>query len=192
VPSRPFLSTTTIGERASRRRHELIVSDGLRTGCDDARMGSRGPLVPLSVVVLGLLAAHDVTHVLDDGLGTPLGQLAYVAIPQWLFLAVAMTVVVAGDPARSRLAALLMGVSVAIGFGVIHLLPPSPASLWTLEPSVISWVLVGTTAAAGVALAAVAWGRAEADHSCASTLITTPSGARTKKRRTPHGSSTGP
>ena len=126
--------------------------------CDDARMGSRRALVSLSWVVLGLLAAHDITHVLDDGLETPLGQLAFVAIPQWLFLAAAMTVIVSGDPARSRIAALLMGASVAIGFGVIHLLPGSPAALWELEPSMISWVLVWVPAAAGLVLALLAWG----------------------------------
>ena len=110
-----------------------------------------------SWVVLGLLAAHDVTHVLDDGLETPLVQVAYVALPQWLFLAVTMAVIVAGDPVRSRIAALLLGVAVAIGFAVIHLLPPSPAALWQLHPSVISWVLVWLPAVAGLVLAVLAW-----------------------------------
>lgn len=113
-------------------------------------------LVRWSWVVLALLAAHDATHVLDDGLETPLDQLAYVALPQWAFLAVAMAVIVRGDPARSRLAALLMGLSVAIGFAVVHLLPLTPASVWKLHPSPISWVLVWVTAVAGLVLAALA------------------------------------
>ena len=47
-------------------------------------------LVAWSWVVVALLAAHDLTHLLDDGLDTGLGLLAAVAIPQWLFVAVAM------------------------------------------------------------------------------------------------------
>jgi hypothetical protein len=97
--------------------------------------------------------------VLDDGLDTPLGQLAIVAIPQWLFLAVVMAVVMRGDPARSRLAALLLGVSVTIGFAVIHLLPFSPAAYWDLHPAVVSWVLVWVPAAAALVLVALAWPR---------------------------------
>ena len=38
-----------------------------------------------SCVVLGLLAAHDLTRVLNDGRETPLGQLAHVALlARWL------------------------------------------------------------------------------------------------------------
>ena len=40
-----------------------------------------------SLALLALLAAHDLTHALDDGLETRLGDLALVAIPQWLALA---------------------------------------------------------------------------------------------------------
>jgi hypothetical protein len=108
-------------------------------------------------VVLTLLAAHDVTHVLDDGLETPLGQLAYVAIPQWLFLAVAMIVILRGDPARSRIAALLVGSSVVLGFAAIHLLPISPAAYWDLRPSGLSWVLAWMPALAGLVLVGIAW-----------------------------------
>src|SRR5829696_6278080 len=113
-------------------------------------MTARGPrsFVLAAWLVLALLAAHDVTHVLDDGLETPLGQVAYVAIPQWLFLAVAMTVIVRGDAARSRTAALLVGVSVALGFAAIHLLPLSPAAYWDLRPSSLSWVLAWMPAVA--------------------------------------------
>ena len=122
-------------------------------------MASRGSrsVVWWSWAVLGLLAAHDVTHLADDGLETSLGQLAAVALPQWLLLAVVMAVVVRGDPARSRLAALGLGAAVALGFAVIHLLPFAPADYWDLRPSGISWVLVWVPAAAGVVLAALAW-----------------------------------
>ena len=115
-------------------------------------------------VVLALLAAHDITHVLDDGLETPLGLLASVAVPQWLFLAVAMAVVLRGDPSRSRLAALLVGVSVALGFAAIHLLPFSPAAYWDLQPSGISWVLAWTSAVAGLVLVGLAWPRQLVGH----------------------------
>ena len=124
------------------------------------RHGSRS-LAVWSWAVLALLAAHDVTHVLDDGLRTPLGQLALVALPQWLALAIVMAVVLRGDRARSRTATLLLGMSVAVGFAVIHLLPFSPAAFWDLQPSVVSWALVWVPAAAGLVLvaraAAVDW-----------------------------------
>ena len=116
----------------------------------------RDSLVLLSWAVLGLLAAHDVTHVLDDGLETPLDQVAAVALPQWLFLAVLMTVVVRGDAARARVAALVLGASVAVGFAAVHLLPFSPAAFWDVRPSDISWVLAWVPAVAGTVLAAVA------------------------------------
>jgi hypothetical protein len=121
-------------------------------------IGRRGrrSLVSVSWVTLALLAAHDVTHVLDDGLETPLGQLACVALPQWLFVAVAMTVIVRGDAIRARFAALLLGAGVAIGFTAVHLLPFSPAAFWDLSPSALSWVLAWVPAVAGFVLAALA------------------------------------
>ena len=120
------------------------------------RHGSRS-LALWSWAVLALLAAHDVTHVLDDGLETPLGQLALVAVPQWLALAVVMAVILRGDRARSRTATLLLGMSVAVGFAVIHLLPFSPAAFWQQQPSVVSWALAWVPAAVGLMLAALAW-----------------------------------
>ena len=107
-------------------------------------------------VLLALLAAHDLTHALDDGLETRLSDLALVAVPQWLLLAVAMAVVLRGNRARSA-AALVLGMGVSIGFAVIHLLPFSLASYWELQPSVASWILAWLPAVIGVAVAALAW-----------------------------------
>ena len=50
-------------------------------------------LVIWSGVLLVALAAHDLSHALDGGLETPLDQLAFVAVPQWLVLAAVMTVI---------------------------------------------------------------------------------------------------
>ena len=112
-------------------------------------------LVTWSWAVLALLAAHDLTHLLDGGLDTGLGALALVAIPQWLLLAAVMAIVVRGDPAASRAAALVLGLTVAVGFAAVHLLPFSPAAFWDVHPAAISWVLVWASIAAGLALAAL-------------------------------------
>ena len=120
------------------------------------RSGNRS-LVLWSWVVLVLLAAHDATHVLDDGLKTPPEQLALVAIPQWLVLAVVMAIVVRGDRGRRRTAALLLGISVALGFAVVHLLPFAPTAFWDLRPSAVSWALGWVPAAAGLLLFVLAW-----------------------------------
>jgi hypothetical protein len=119
--------------------------------------GSDRSVVVLSWAVLALLAAHDVTHLADDGLDTSPGQLALVAIPQWLALAAVMVIVLRGRPDQSRAAAIVLGLSVAAGFAVIHMLPPSPAAYWDLEPSGVSWALVWLPAAAGLVLAAIAF-----------------------------------
>jgi hypothetical protein len=121
-----------------------------------SRLASRSPVV-WSAVLLALLAGHDLSHALDDGLETPLGQLALVAVPQWLALAALMAVVVRGDRVRSAVAAMLLGIGVAFGFTAIHLLPFSTASYWDLEPSVLSWLLAWLPAALGLALATLAW-----------------------------------
>ncbi len=122
------------------------------------RHGSRS-LASWSWTLLALLAAHDVSHVLDGGLETGIGQLAVVAVPQWLVLAAVMAVILRGDRARSRTSALLLGVGVAVGFAVVHLLPGSPAAFWELQPSVVSWVLAWVPVAVGLLLAALAWRR---------------------------------
>jgi hypothetical protein len=112
-------------------------------------------IVLWSWIVLALLAAHDVTHLADGGLDTSPGQLALVAIPQWIALAIVMSFVLRGPPARRRTAALVLGASVAAGFALIHLVPFSPTAYWDLEPSVLSWALVWVPAAAGLVLAAL-------------------------------------
>lgn len=121
-------------------------------------MPSRAYVVACSWVLLALVAAHDVTHVLDDGLETSPGQLAIVAIPQWLVLAAVMAIVLRGDPGHSRAAAIVLGLSVAAGFGVVHLLPFSPAAFWDQQPSPVSWVIAWASVAVGVLLALLAFG----------------------------------
>jgi hypothetical protein len=116
-------------------------------------------MVLWSWIVLALLAAHDVTHLLDEGLETPLGQLALVAIPQWLALAILMAIVLRGSRGRRQTAALLLGISVTLGFAVVHLLPFSAAAFWDLRPSGVSWVLAWASAAAGLLLVVLAWPR---------------------------------
>ena len=118
-------------------------------------MPPRAYVVACSWVLLALVAAHDVTHLLDDGLETTPGQLAIVAIPQWLVLAAVMAIVLRGDPAQRRAAALVLGLSVAAGFGVVHLLPFSPAAFWDQQPSAVSWALAWASVAVGLLLAGV-------------------------------------
>ena len=115
------------------------------------------PLVLWSGIVLILLAAHDLSHALDDGLDTSLGALAAVAVPQWVALAVLMTVIVMGDPVRSSVAALLLGGGVVAGFVAVHLLPFSPASYWDLHPSALSWLVVWAPILPAAVLTALAW-----------------------------------
>ena len=118
-------------------------------------MSSRAYVVAWSWVLLALVAAHDVTHLVDGGLETSPGQLAIVAIPQWLVLAAVMAIVLRGDPAQRRVAALVLGLSVAAGFGVVHLLPFSPAAFWDQQPSAVSWALAWASVAVGLLLAGV-------------------------------------
>jgi hypothetical protein len=118
-------------------------------------MPPRAYVVACSWVLLALVAAHDVTHLVDGGLETSPGQLAIVAIPQWLVLAAVMAIVLRGDPAQRRAAALVLGLSVAAGFGVIHLLPFSPAAFWDQQPSAVSWALAWASVAVGLLLAGV-------------------------------------
>jgi hypothetical protein len=116
----------------------------------------RRPLVSWSAVVLALLAAHDLSHALDQGLDTSLGALAVVAVPQWVVLALVMGVIVRGDPRRSALAGLMLSAGVVAGFAAAHLLPFSPAAYWDLHPSAVSWLLVWAPLLAGLVLAPIA------------------------------------
>lgn len=125
------------------------------------RHGSRS-LALWSWFLLALLAAHDLTHALDDGLQTQLGELALVAIPQWLVLAIVMAVILRAGREQSTIAALSLGLGVGIGFVVVHLLPLSPAAFWELQPSFLSWLLAWLPAAAGLFVAALAWGQRRA------------------------------
>ena len=115
------------------------------------------PLVVWSLVLLALLALHDLTHIVDDGLDTTVGQLALVATPQWIVLAVVTAVVIRGDAERSAIAAFLLGAGTAIGFAIVHLLPFALADYWGLEPSFASWLLAWVPTAVGVFLAVKAW-----------------------------------
>jgi hypothetical protein len=108
-------------------------------------------------LLLALLAGHDLTHALDDGLDTPLGALTVIAIPQWLAIAFVMREVIRGEGRRSADAALLLGVVSVVGFAGVHLLPFSAAPYRDLDPSGLSWALAWLPAAIGVLLAALAW-----------------------------------
>jgi hypothetical protein len=118
-------------------------------------MASR-PVVLWSWVLLALLAAHDLTHLLDDGLDTSAGQLALVAIPQWLAIGAVMAVILRGDATRSAIAALALGLGAAIGFAVVHLLPFAPAAYADLDPSAVSWVLGWVPPAVALVVAGLA------------------------------------
>ena len=107
--------------------------------------------------LLVLLAAHDLSHALDDGLETKLGQLALVAVPQWLAIAAVTAVIIRADQARATAAAMLLGSAVAVGFVAIHLLPVSTASYWDLHPSAVSWAVAVVPAGVGIVVAALAW-----------------------------------
>jgi hypothetical protein len=118
---------------------------------------SRRSVLLWAGVLLALIAAHDLTHALDDGLRTSLGQLALVAVPQWLAIAAIVAFGLRGDGGRATAVALLLGLGATVGFVVVHLLPFSPAPYWDLDPSGASWLLVWLPAAVGLAVAAVAW-----------------------------------
>jgi hypothetical protein len=116
------------------------------------------PLAFACGVLLVLLAAHDVSHAVDDGLETKLGQLAIVATPQWIVLAIMLAVILRADRARGAVAALLLSTGVTAGFVVIHLLPFAPASYWDLHPSAISWLLAWAPPLVAIPVAVRAYG----------------------------------
>ena len=105
-------------------------------------MTVRSPaLIVATWLLLALLAAHDLTHLFDEGLDTSAGQLALVAVPQWIAIAVVMAVVLRAGRSRGAPAALLLGAATALGFAIVHLLPFAPAAYEDLDPSALSWVL---------------------------------------------------
>lgn len=108
------------------------------------------------MVLVALLAAHDLTHLFDNGLDTSASQLALVATPQWIAVAVVVAVILRAAPVRSGIAALLFGAGAAVGFALVHLVPFAPAEYWDLSPSTISWALVWIPTAVGVYVAALA------------------------------------
>ena len=110
----------------------------------------------LTWALLALIAAHDATHLFDDGLETSAGQLALVATPQWIVIAAVVAVILRGRAERAAIAALLLGAGTVLGFAIVHLLPFALAPYDELEPSAVSWVLVWVPTAAAVALAAAA------------------------------------
>jgi hypothetical protein len=114
-------------------------------------------LVAWCSVLLVLLAAHDASHLIDDGLDTSVGQLAPISIPQWIVLAAIMTVIVRGDRARGGLAALMLGAGTTLGCAVAHLLPFALYSYWDRDPSTASWLLAWVPTALGAVIAARAW-----------------------------------
>jgi hypothetical protein len=117
------------------------------------------PLVAWSFALMALLAAHDVSHAVDDGLRTSLGALALVAVPQWIVLGLVAAVIVRGTPDQSALAALVLGAGVVVGLTAVHLLPLSSAAYWDLEPSAASWLLAVVPLLVAVVVVALAWPR---------------------------------
>lgn len=104
-------------------------------------------------LLLALLAAHDASHLLDDGLETSPGQLALVATPQWLVIAAVVAVILRGRGDRAAVAAVLLGVGTVVGFAIVHLLPFALAEYGDLAPSPASWALAWVPTAVGLALA---------------------------------------
>lgn len=114
------------------------------------------PVVLWSWVLLALLAAHDLTHLFDDGLDTSAGQLALVAVPQWIAIAVVMAVVLRAGRTWSAAAALALGLAAAIGVAVVHLLPFALAAYEDLDPSAASWALAWIPTGVALLVAALA------------------------------------
>jgi hypothetical protein len=116
---------------------------------------SRGVLLT-TWCLLALLAGHDLSHWLDDGLETSLSALALVATPQWLVLAAVTAVILRADRPRAHAAAMLLGLGVSVGLLAVHLLPLSAAPYADLDPSAVSWLLAWIPAGVGLMLVALA------------------------------------
>ena len=119
-------------------------------------VGMPRSVVATSWLLLALLAAHDLTHALDDGLRTGLGELAAVAAPQWVVLAVVMAVILRADRLRAATAAFLLGLGTVVGVVGVHLTSISPAPYADLEPAAASWFFALAPVVVGAALVALA------------------------------------
>ena len=124
--------------------------------------GASRPIVTTSALLLALLAAHDVSHVVDEGLDTTLGQLALVSTPQWIVIGAVMAVILRAESTRATTAAFLLGAGTVVGFALVHLLPFAVASYWDLDPTFLSWVVAWVPTAVGVVLALISWPGARA------------------------------
>src|SRR3954464_5960250 len=142
--------------RLSRRSAPSRSTTRRRTVHGVADRASR-PLVVWSGVLLVLLAAHDLSHLLDSGLDTKASQLALIAVPQWIVLGIVMTIIVRGEPRVSAIAGFLLGAGAAVGFALVHLAPFAPADYWGLSPTTVSWALAWIPTGVGVLVAWLAW-----------------------------------
>ena len=107
-----------------------------------------------------LLVVADVLHALDHTRqGRTLGAEVYAAgIAGWIALAVLLVLVARGHPLAAPYA-FGVGLSVAVGFVLVHVAPhwsafSDPYS--SFDPDVLSWALVAVPVAAGLWLVAVA------------------------------------
>jgi hypothetical protein len=107
-----------------------------------------------------LLAGTDVLHALDHTRqGRSLGFEVYAAgVAGWMALAALLVLVARCDRLAAPYAA-AVGLSVAIGFLLVHVAPhwsafSDPYSAW--DPDWLSWALVAVPVAAGLWLAVVA------------------------------------
>ena len=106
-----------------------------------------------------LLVVADVLHALDHTRqGRTLGFEVYAAgVAGWIALAVLLVLVARGHPLAAPYA-VAVGLSVAVGFVLVHVAPhwsafSDPYSSW--DPDALSWVLVAVPVAAGLWLTVV-------------------------------------
>jgi len=107
-----------------------------------------------------LLTATDVLHALDHTRqGRDLGAEVYAAgIAGWIALAVLLVLVARGHPLAAPYAA-AVGLSVAVGFALVHVAPHWSAfsdPYAGFDPDALSWALVALPVLAGLNLAVVA------------------------------------
>lgn len=95
-----------------------------------------------AVVLFALIVGHDISHIADPGLDTPLGALAIISVPQYVGLIWILNAVLRSPPRRSAGAGLALGLAVLAGFVVAHLLPFGPAPFYDEHPAFASWLLL--------------------------------------------------